>query len=652
MEAVIRKLLQEAEERIVTMVELMNEREQNIRECEHQINELSAKLAAAQSELDSLREENNSLAMDLEATKELCNKLDLQKDKLQAELEEHSNIRELLAREKGTLQKELTLARTGDRAAVDGLQELLTASRTDVEQHRIALANQQQETEKLRAEVDSLRRRLSEEQETARRSGALASEYGVQVQELRRRITDERFAQIRSRAGESTEREDIEDDEDDCNRISRYLEAANKAREKRSKDEIVAVKCSKENHNVKVVQTMATQTTVKKQKRSNTREKGVQKSELKMVAPIGWKITKYERSVPKFTAESSVLKTSDTDQSQDDGEDDSVTSHSLDGHSVASEAYTSLSYEIIDQRAPEDGGVDRTVGASGIVKGQMDGTGSTVVIYKTETGERLELRDFRTSDADRNEKRTNSRMHPSDRPLVNAGNAGEAVPPQQHCATIGRVMIIDEPSVGASFGTEPDAIDCNTTVTAANGAETTVDTAIMFWTISIMLTISGTFCVRQLEASVRITNYTDEWDPKYLDVDLRVRRLDQTTAIDFDLDLKQELDKNVEYDVRLCKRVAGKYHQMMYTGKQQLCGKELRRSRNLLDRYIASELVKHSNLTTRCPIKTGHYEVRNFEIDDRHLMMSVVPSGEFLIEVGVYHRGKEIKMNRWFVTAT
>uniref|UniRef100_A0A4Y0BMY5 Uncharacterized protein n=1 Tax=Anopheles funestus TaxID=62324 RepID=A0A4Y0BMY5_ANOFN len=215
-----RKLLQEAEERITTMVELMNEREQNIRECEHQINELSANLAAAQSELDALRQENNSLAMDLEATKELCNKLDLQKDKLQAELEEHSNIREQLAREKGTLQKQLTLTRTGDRAAVDGLQELLTASRTEVEQHRIALANQQQETEKLRTEVDTLRRRLTEEQETARRSEALASEYSVQVQELRRRITDERFAQIRSRAGESTEREDIEDDEDDCNRYS------------------------------------------------------------------------------------------------------------------------------------------------------------------------------------------------------------------------------------------------------------------------------------------------------------------------------------------------------------------------------------------------------------------------------------------------
>lgn len=65
-------------------------------------------------------------------------------------------------------------------------------------------------------------------------------------------------------------------------------------------------------------------------------------------------------------------------------------------------------------------------------------------------------------------------------------------------------------------------------------------------TVWIVAIVAGIAYVHQLEASVRITNYTDEWDPKYLDVDLRVRRLDQTTSIDFDLDLKQELDKNVE----------------------------------------------------------------------------------------------------------
>uniref|UniRef100_A0AAG5DMN2 Uncharacterized protein n=1 Tax=Anopheles atroparvus TaxID=41427 RepID=A0AAG5DMN2_ANOAO len=214
-----KKLLQEAEDRITSLEELMNVREQDIRECEHQISELSAKLAAAESELESLRDDNHALAMDLEATKELCSKLDLQKDKLNAELQEHSNIREQLAREKGTLQKELTLTRTGDRAAVDGLQELLTASRCEVEQQRIAMAQLTQDTEQLRGEMETLRQRLAEEQDKARQSEALANEYSVQLQELRRMITDQRFAQIRSRTAESTEREDDEED-DDGNRYS------------------------------------------------------------------------------------------------------------------------------------------------------------------------------------------------------------------------------------------------------------------------------------------------------------------------------------------------------------------------------------------------------------------------------------------------
>uniref|UniRef100_A0A182N302 Uncharacterized protein n=1 Tax=Anopheles dirus TaxID=7168 RepID=A0A182N302_9DIPT len=190
------------------MEQLVNEREQNIRDCEHQLNELSAQLAATESELESLREEKHALAIDLEATKELCHKLDLQKDKLNAELEEHSSIREQLAREKGTLQRELTLARNGDRVAVDGLQELLAASRTEVEQQRIAMAKLQQESEKCSAEMNTLQTRLAEEQERARRSEALASEYGVQLQELKRHIVDQRFKRSQAQTMETITSDD------------------------------------------------------------------------------------------------------------------------------------------------------------------------------------------------------------------------------------------------------------------------------------------------------------------------------------------------------------------------------------------------------------------------------------------------------------
>ncbi|ETN60363.1 hypothetical protein AND_008010 [Anopheles darlingi] len=212
-----KKLLQEAEDRISGLEELVTIREQDITECERQINELSAQLAVAESELEALRDNNHALLLDLEATKELCSKLDLQKDKLSEELQEHSNIREQLAREKETLQKELSLARTGDRAAVNGLQELLAASRAEVEQQRIVLAQREQERDKLVTETDALRARLAEQQEAVRRSEALASEYSVQLQELRRKLTDERFALIRSRDADPSDIDpsevDLEDDE-------------------------------------------------------------------------------------------------------------------------------------------------------------------------------------------------------------------------------------------------------------------------------------------------------------------------------------------------------------------------------------------------------------------------------------------------------
>ncbi|XP_035893413.1 uncharacterized protein LOC118503820 [Anopheles stephensi] len=94
----------------------------------------------------------------------------------------------------------------------------------------------------------------------------------------------------------------------------------------------------------------------------------------------------------------------------------------------------------------------------------MDGTGSTVVIYKTETGERLVLKDIPVPLA----VAKSGRLHPTN-----------PSPAQHGSAAAGRVMIIDEqPSVGASFGTvSNNTVDCNTSVTTTPaGAETTVNT--------------------------------------------------------------------------------------------------------------------------------------------------------------------------------
>lgn len=50
----------------------------------------------------------------------------------------------------------MTLTKTGDKAAVEGLQGLLSSCRQDLEQTRIASNKQSQEIAKLRDKIDEL----------------------------------------------------------------------------------------------------------------------------------------------------------------------------------------------------------------------------------------------------------------------------------------------------------------------------------------------------------------------------------------------------------------------------------------------------------------------------------------------------------------
>ena len=188
--------MNEAEDRISGLEEQMGLRESEIRAYERQINDLSVNVAALESEVDSLKEENHGLRVDLEATKELCQKLDLQKDKLNAELEEHSAIRQQLDKDNEKLRRELTFTKAGDKAAADGLQELLASSRSEVEEQRIIASQLNAEIIRLREQVDELKVKLKEEHANRSRNEALAREYDVQLQEAKRMITDERFAQL------------------------------------------------------------------------------------------------------------------------------------------------------------------------------------------------------------------------------------------------------------------------------------------------------------------------------------------------------------------------------------------------------------------------------------------------------------------------
>ena len=101
-----------------------------------------------------------------------------------------------LDRENDKLRSEMTLSRTTDKAAVESLQQLLNASRKDIERYRITAKQGEEEIIKLRHRIDEMQTQLADERTNAARHETLAKEYGVQIQELRNRLTDSRFVQV------------------------------------------------------------------------------------------------------------------------------------------------------------------------------------------------------------------------------------------------------------------------------------------------------------------------------------------------------------------------------------------------------------------------------------------------------------------------
>lgn len=130
-------------------------REGEIRSYERQVAELSSQMAMNDEEIERCHQIQETIQADLDATKNLCSKLDHEKDKINAELNECSEIRRKLEEENEKLRQSMTVEKSGDKATVDSLQQLLSTARNDVQQQR-------QTGDKQRAEVERLRKKIND----------------------------------------------------------------------------------------------------------------------------------------------------------------------------------------------------------------------------------------------------------------------------------------------------------------------------------------------------------------------------------------------------------------------------------------------------------------------------------------------------------
>lgn len=79
------------------------------------------------------------------------------------------------------------------QGVIQKLQDLLSASKEELEQQRATLSEKSTEIQKLRAKLNELKEKYDEEQENSKRYQGLAQENSVQIQELNRKLTNYRY---------------------------------------------------------------------------------------------------------------------------------------------------------------------------------------------------------------------------------------------------------------------------------------------------------------------------------------------------------------------------------------------------------------------------------------------------------------------------
>lgn len=155
--------------------------------------------SSLEKELQDAYDDQQLLKVDLEARKELCDKLDIQKDKLNAELMELGGIHRKLERDNEILRKEFEKSSAENQASSESFETLLNQTRQELDDQIQQQSKLSQELLRMRKDNAQLIQQYQEESEKRKQTESLVKEYEVQNQELRHNMTDQRFREAQSR---------------------------------------------------------------------------------------------------------------------------------------------------------------------------------------------------------------------------------------------------------------------------------------------------------------------------------------------------------------------------------------------------------------------------------------------------------------------
>ncbi|XP_065721027.2 centrosomal protein of 135 kDa isoform X1 [Drosophila suzukii] len=194
-----RQKICELECQVRSLKDQLHCRQCTLDEMDVQLTAAKASVRCLERELENARDDIRVQKVDLEARKELCDKLDVEKGKLNAELNEVNEIRKKLEKQCEKLRDELQQSSALNK---------VTTETTDLMLGRLHNDQQRQDDDDIRAknEMDRLQRQLQqtssqlqEERARCRHQEELANQYEHQVSELRRNLVEDRYNQARTR---------------------------------------------------------------------------------------------------------------------------------------------------------------------------------------------------------------------------------------------------------------------------------------------------------------------------------------------------------------------------------------------------------------------------------------------------------------------
>ncbi|KAH8261538.1 hypothetical protein KR044_010915 [Drosophila immigrans] len=190
-----RRQICELECEVRTLKDQLHCRQCTIEDLDMQLTAARASQRCLERELENAREQK----IELDVHKELCEKLDVEKEKLNAELNELNEIRKKLEKDCEKLRSELMQKSLLNQVTTDTTGQMLDRLRDEQLRQDDSEVRAKNEMERLRQLHETTLRELQQERLRCNQQERLATEFEKQARELRQNLTEDRFCQARSR---------------------------------------------------------------------------------------------------------------------------------------------------------------------------------------------------------------------------------------------------------------------------------------------------------------------------------------------------------------------------------------------------------------------------------------------------------------------